>query len=191
MINQKEVIKILKESEALLEGHFLLSSGRHAESYIQCAQVLQYPWYTKELAEGIADIWSEYQPEIVIGPAMGGVVLSYAVGQALNRPAIFSERKDGEMKFRRGFDLEKGQRVLVVEDVVTTGGSVKELLKIIEETGAEIIGISSIVDRSNGKVDFKYPFQPLLQLEVPSYDEKDCPICKEGKVAPSKPGSRN
>ena len=191
MINQKEVIKILKESEALLEGHFLLSSGRHAESYIQCAQVLQYPWYTKELAEGIADIWSEYQPEIVIGPAMGGVVLSYAVGQALNRPAIFSERKDGEMKFRRGFNLEKGQRVLVVEDVVTTGGSVKELLKIIEETGAEIIGISSIVDRSNGKVDFKYPFQPLLQLEVPSYDEKDCPICKEGKVYPSKPGSRN
>ena len=191
MINQKEVIKILKESEALLEGHFLLSSGRHAESYIQCAQVLQYPWYTKELAEGIADIWSEYQPEIVIGPAMGGVVLSYAVGQALNRPAIFSERKDGEMKFRRGFNLEKGQRVLVVEDVVTTGGSVKELLKIIEETGAEIIGISSIVDRSNGKVDFKYPFHPLLQLEVPSYDEKDCPICKKGEVAPSKPGSRN
>ena len=191
MINQKEVIKILKESEALLEGHFLLSSGRHAENYIQCAQVLQYPWYTRELAEGIADIWSEYQPEIVVGPAMGGVVLSYAVGKALNRPAIFSERKDGDMKFRRGFNLEKGQRVLVVEDVVTTGGSVKELLKIIEDAGAEIIGISSIVDRSNGKVDFKYPFQPLLQLEVPSYDEQDCPICKEGKVSPSKPGSRN
>lgn len=191
MINQKEVINILKESEALLEGHFLLSSGRHAESYIQCAQVLQYPWYTKKLAEEIANIWSEYQPEVIVGPAMGGIVFSYAVGQALNRPAIFSERKDGEMKFRRGFNLKKEQRVLVVEDVVTTGGSVKELLRIIEAESAEIIGISSIVDRSNGKVDFKYPFQPLLQLEVPSYSEDDCPICKKGKITPIKPGSRN
>ncbi|MFW6382350.1 MAG: orotate phosphoribosyltransferase [Bacillota bacterium] len=191
MIKQKEVIKILKESEALLEGHFLLSSGRHADRYIQCAQVLQYPWYTKELAEGIADIWSEYQPEVVVGPAMGGVVLAYAVGQALNRPAIFSERKEGEMKFRRGFSLEEGQRVLVVEDVVTTGGSVKELLRIIEAEGAEIIGISSIVDRSNGKAEFKYPFQPLLQLEVPSFEESECPICQKEKTAPIKPGSRN
>ncbi len=190
MINQKEVIKILKESGALLEGHFLLSSGRHAESYIQCAQVLQYPWYTKELAEGIADIWLEYQPEVVVGPAMGGVVLAYAVGQAIKRPAIFSERKDGKMKFRRGFKLEKGQRVLVVEDVVTTGGSVKELLRIIEAEEAEIIGISSIVDRSNGKVEFKYPFQPLLRLDVPSYDETDCPICEKDKTKPIKPGSR-
>lgn len=191
MIKEKEVIKILKESAALLEGHFLLSSGRHADRYIQCAQVLQYPWYTKELAEGIADIWSEYQPEVVVGPAMGGVVLAYAVGQALNRPAIFSERKAGKMKFRRGFSLDEGQKVLVVEDVVTTGGSVKELLRIIEAEGAEIIGISSIVDRSNGKVDFKYPFEALLQLEVPSYEESDCPICQKENTEPIKPGSRN
>lgn len=190
MIDKIKVEKILQDSEALLEGHFLLTSGRHAGKYVQCAQVLQYPKYTKILAKAIAEKWEEQDPEVVIGPALGGVVLAYAVGAELKTRAIFSERKAGEQKIRRNFVIQPGEKVLIVEDVVTTGSSVQELVDLVEEKGGEIIGISSIVDRSGGTIEFAYPFKPLLELEIASYLPSECPICQESGKPPVKPGSR-
>ncbi|MGM0420282.1 MAG: orotate phosphoribosyltransferase [Bacillota bacterium] len=185
-----KIEKILQDSEALLEGHFLLTSGRHAGRYVQCAQVLQYPEYTKTLAQAIAEKWVEQRPEVVIGPALGGIVLAYAVGAELNTRAIFSERKEGKQKIRRNFVINPGEKVLIVEDVVTTGSSVQELVDLVEEKDGNIIGISSIVDRSGGTIEFAYPFYPLLELEIPSYFPSECPICQDEGIPPVKPGSR-
>ncbi|MFW6278738.1 MAG: orotate phosphoribosyltransferase [Bacillota bacterium] len=187
-MSEERILEIFSDTGVLQEGHFVLSSGRHADKYLQCAQVLQYPRYANELAEGIAEIWEDKDIDVVVGPAIGGIVVSYAVGQALDLRAIFTERKEGEMRLRRSFNIRPGEKVLLVEDVVTTGGSVKEVLSLLEDREAEIVGISSLVDRSGGEVEFGYRFEPLLELEVTSYPEKECDLCAANEPI-TKPGS--
>lgn len=189
MISSEDIIKLFEETGVLQKGHFELTSGRHAEKYLQCAQILQYPEHTNKLARAIAEMWVSKSPELVVGPAIGGIIISYAVGQALGIPSIFTERKDGVMALRRNFSIKPGTRVLIVEDVVTTGGSVMEVINLVEDRQARIIGISSLVDRSGGKVSFPYKFEPLLKLRVESYKKEECPLCKKG-IAITKPGSR-
>ena len=189
-LNEKRIKEIFAKTGVLQNGHFVLSSGRHAEQYLQCAQVLQYPQYTSELARGMAQLWSEEEIEVVVGPALGGIIVSFAVGQALNVRAIFAERKEGKMKFRRGFYIKPTTRVLLVEDVVTTGGSVKEVIELLETLDTEIVGISSIVDRSGGTAIFNYSFKPLIQLDIKSYTKDKCKLC-QNNVPITKPGSRS
>jgi len=189
-LNNEDVIKIFKRTEALLEGHFLLTSGRHSNQYFQCAKVLQYPEYTSQICALIANHFKDHEIDTVIAPAMGGMIVGYEVARQLNKRSIFTERENKEMTLRRGFSLSKGEKVLVCEDVVTTGGSVFEVIEIVKKFGAEIVGVGSIVDRSNGIVDFGYEFFPSLRLNAVSYSPEDCAICKEGKLELVKPGSR-
>ena len=188
--NNVDVLKIFKSTEALLEGHFLLTSGRHSNQYFQCAKVLQYPDYTAEICSIIAEHFKDFEIDTVIAPAMGGMIVGYEVARQLNKRSIFTERENKEMTLRRGFSLSKGEKVLVCEDVITTGGSVKEVIEIVKKFDAQIVGVASIVDRSNGKVDFGFPLFSALKLDVVSYEPDNCPICKEGKLELIKPGSR-
>lgn len=188
--NNVDVLKIFKSTEALLEGHFLLTSGRHSNQYFQCAKVLQYPDYTAEICSIIAEHFKDFEIDTVIAPAMGGMIVGYEVARQLNKRSIFTERENKEMTLRRGFSLSKGEKVLVCEDVITTGGSVKEVIEIVKKFDAQIVGVASIVDRSDGKVEFGFPLFSTLKLDVVSYEPDNCPICKEGKLELIKPGSR-
>ncbi len=188
-MNRDELLKIYQDSNALLEGHFQLSSGRHSNRYLQSALVMQYPAIAEKLGRELASKFEDTQVDVVVGPAMGGITVAYEVGRALGVRALFTERENGKMTLRRGFKINKGEKVLVCEDVVTTGGSVREVIAFLESAGAEIVGVGYIVDRSNGKVDFGYPGKSLLSLEVVSYAPEDCPLCKTGSPA-VKPGSR-
>ena len=187
-MKKDEILKLFSETGVIQEGHFELSSGKHADKYLQCARILQYPDYAEKLAESIATFWDE-DIDLVVGPAIGGIIVSYAVGKALNVRSIFSERKNGVMKFRRSLEVKENEKVLIVEDVVTTGGSVREVVELVEKSGGNIVGISSLVDRSNGEVEFKYPFKALVELKVESYEVDDCELCKKG-VEMTKPGSK-
>lgn len=189
-LTDQQILKIFLETDALLEGHFLLTSGRHSNQYFQCAKVLQYPNYTSEVCSVLADYFRNYEIDTVIAPAMGGIIVGYEVARQLGKRSIFTERENNQMTLRRGFSLKENEKVLVCEDVVTTGGSVFEVIEIVKSFNAIVIGIASIVDRSNGKVDFGYPFKSALQLEVVSYLPEECPICKEGNIPLIKPGSR-
>lgn len=189
-LSKDDVLKIFKSTEALLEGHFLLTSGRHSNQYFQCAKVLQYPEYTSQICSLIADHFKTYEIDTVVAPAMGGMIVGYEVARQLNKRSIFTERENKEMTLRRGFSFSKGEKVLVCEDVVTTGGSVFEVIDIVKKSGAEVVGVGSIVDRSNGAVDFGYDFFPALRLNAVSYPPDNCAICKEGKIELVKPGSR-
>lgn len=189
-LNEKQVLDIFKKTEALLEGHFLLTSGRHSNIYFQCAKVLQHPEYTSQVCSLIAEKFQTHEIETVIAPAMGGMIVGYEVARQLNKRSIFTERENKEMTLRRGFTLAKGEKVLVCEDVVTTGGSVFEVINIVKSFEAEIVGVGSIVDRSNGKVDFGYPFFSALKLEAVSYPPEDCDLCKNSNLPLVKPGSR-
>lgn len=185
------VVETLKEVGALLEGHFLLSSGRHSNRYCQCAKLLQHP----DKAEKVLSIVKEklekdnIECDLVVGPAMGGVVVAYELGRQLGKPAIFTERENGEMTLRRGFTIEKGQRVIITEDVVTTGKSFKEAARVIEEQGGIVVAVICIVDRTTSKVT-DYPMYSSVKLEIESYEPENCPLCKEG-IPYVKPGSRN
>lgn len=190
MISNEEMLKIYEEKGALLTGHFLLSSGRHSDRYLQSALVLSYPDIAERLGKELAQFYKDDDIDVVLGPAMGGIVVAYEVARALGKRALFTERENGKMTLRRGFSINKGDKVLICEDVVTTGGSVKEVISYLKEIGAEIVGVAYIVDRSNGKVDFGYKQHSLLSLEVQSYDKDECPLCKKG-VPVVKPGSRN
>ena len=189
-MNHEEVLKIFKDSDALLEGHFLLTSGRHSDRYMQCAQVLRFPEYTEKLCSVLADAFRDDAVDLVIGPAMGGILVAYETARQLGVPNLFTERKDGVMLLRRNFSIPQGARVLVVEDVVTTGGSVVEVMDIVREQGGVVVGVGVLVDRSNGKVDLGVKTVPVLAMEVVSYDAADCPLCKDGSQ-PYKPGSRS
>lgn len=184
-----EVLNIFKESEALLEGHFRLTSGRHSRQYMQCAKVLQYPHHAARLGEALAESFRDQKIDLVIGPAMGGILVAHEVGKALGTKAIFTERENGEMKLRRGFELQPGQKVLVVEDVITTGGSVREVIEVVKAYGAEPVGVGVLVNRSGGKADFGVPLATLLEIEIESFDPESCPLCAEG-IPAIKPGSR-
>lgn len=191
MLTKEQVLAILKEREAVLEGHFLLTSGRHSDRYVQCAKLFQYADTSEIICKELAEKFEGEKIDVVVGPALGGVIMAYEMGRQLGVRNIFAERENGNMTLRRGFKVEKGERVLVCEDVVTTGGSVKEVIALLSDMGAEIVGVGSVVDRSNGKVDFGVPFHAVLSMEVTSYEADNCPLCREGKIPAIKPGSRS
>ncbi len=179
--------ELLKETGALLEGHFLLSSGKHSDGYVQCAKLLMYPDKAEKAIEIIAEKLKDIDFDIVVGPAMGGIIVSYELARQLGKPSIFVEREDGEMTLRRGFDIKPGQRVLITEDVVTTGKSSYEAIKVVEDNGGEVVGIACVVDRSKG--DIKYPIFSGVKLNLNTYEKEECPLCKEN-LPITKPGSR-
>ena len=188
-MSEKEILNIFKNTGALLTGHFLLTSGRHSDRYFQCAKVLQYPKHTEVLCKMIADNFRNFDIDTVIAPAMGGLVVGQEVARQLNKRFIFAEREDKKLTLRRGFTLDENEKVLVCEDVVTTGGSVFETIDIVKINSAKVAGVGFIVDRSNGKVDFGYPQFSTLKMEVVSYVPDECPLCRED-IELVKPGSR-
>jgi len=186
----KEILDIFEESGAVLKGHFLLTSGRHSDTYMQCAKLFVYPELAEQLCTELCKKLEGTEIDIVTSPAVGGIIMGYQMAKILNKPNVFFERQNNSMTLRRGFEIKKGSKVLVVEDVVTTGGSVKEVIQQAESIGAEVVAVASIVDRSNGKVTFGKKFVNLLSMDVTSYDSNNCPLCKQGLPA-VKPGSRN
>jgi len=191
MLSEQRIMELLTQTGVLLEGHFLLTSGRHSGRYLQCARVLQHPDYAAELCGKLAGFFTEEKIALCVGPALGGVVVAYEVARALGVRGFFAERdQNGLMALRRGFTVSRGERALVLEDVVTTGGSVREVLELITTLGAVAVGVGSIVDRSGGQAAFGVPFHSLIRLEVETYDPADCPLCRQGLTA-VKPGSRN
>lgn len=187
------MLTIFKESGALLEGHFQLTSGLHSNQYFQCAKVLQYPRYCELLCKGIAEHFAGMNVDVVVAPALGGIVVGQEVGRQLGARTIFAERKDNVMQLRRGFEIKKGERVLACEDVITTGGSVAEVISIARKAGGTVVGGAAIVDRSNGRV--KLPLDAggvqysMLQMDVVAHKPEECPLCARG-LPVVKPGSR-
>lgn len=188
-MDRKEIFKILSDLKVLNKGHFLLTSGKHSDTYLQCAKIFQYPEYSILFSKEIVQKFKSEKIDVVIGPAIGGIIFAYEVARQLGAKAMFAEREEGIMKLRRGFEINEGDNVLVVEDVVTTGGSVKEVIEVVKNYNANVVGVACIVDRSNGKVDFGIKFESVISLDVISYESKDCPLCKEG-LPVDKPGSR-
>jgi orotate phosphoribosyltransferase len=178
-----------KEADALLDGHFILSSGLHSPQYLQCALALQYPQDAAFFAKAIAEKLAAEQFDTVASPAIGGLVIGYETARALNVRFIWTERQDGEMTLRRGFSVKKDEKILVVEDVITTGGSVKECIDVLKSHGANVTVAASIIDRSGGTADVGVPRVALATLNVQSYTPEDCPMCHRG-VEAVKPGSR-
>lgn len=188
-MKREEILSIFEKAGVLLNGHFKLTSGRHSKQYLQCAQLFQYPEYSKKITEELVKKFKDEKIDLIVGPAVGGIILAYEVARQLNIKNIFMERENGKMTLRRGFNIEKGQRVLVVEDVVTTGGSVKEVIDVIKECGGEVIGVGSIVNRSKGNTKFDEELRSVIDFDIETYTEEDCPLCKDG-VEVVKPGSR-
>ena len=187
-----EILAEFRSAKALLEGHFILSSGLRSARYLQCARVLMDPKRSEKLARALADklpVAIAESVDAVVSPAMGGVIIGHEMGRALGKPAMFVERPDGEFHLRRGFALDPGARVLLVEDVVTTGLSSKEAIRAIEETGAKVIAAVSLVDRSGGTVELGVPFTPLIRIDVPTYAADDLPP-ELAAIPAMKPGSR-
>jgi orotate phosphoribosyltransferase len=182
-----QVLDIFRATGALLEGHFLYTSGRHGAHFVQASRVLQFPHYTERLCKAVAEKWADDKIELVVGPATGGIILSYETARHLECRSVFTE-KDGEggMSLKRGFQLDPGTNILVVEDIVTTGGSVKKTIDHLRSRGARIAGVSVLVDRSGGEANFDCPYKPLAYLALRSYDPKECPGCQD-KVPLSDP----
>ncbi|MCL2144702.1 MAG: orotate phosphoribosyltransferase [Endomicrobia bacterium] len=190
-MDQNEIKELFKKNNALLSGHFLLSSGLHSDTYFQSALILQHPKEAEKLALELAKQINEKNIKIdaVVSPAMGGVIIGHEVARALGVRAIFTERVDGKVILRRGFSINKDEKVIVVEDVITTGLSTKEVMDYIVPMGANVVAVASLVDRSAGKVDFSVPKISLLSIEIKSCNAEECPLCKSGSIA-VKPGSR-
>jgi orotate phosphoribosyltransferase len=191
-MTEYEILSVFRASEALLEGHFLLSSGRHSANYLQCARLLMDPARASRIAIAIAQrLPREVRSaiEVVISPAMGGIIIGHEMGRALEVNALFVERPDGVFGLRRGFSIEPGQKVLLVEDVVTTGLSSREAIQAVEEAGGEVIAAASIIDRSGGTADLGVPFYPLIELNFPTYAPEEVPA-ELAAIPATKPGSR-
>jgi orotate phosphoribosyltransferase len=187
--NQQYLLNLFKQTGALLDGHFQLTSGLHSSRYLQCALVLQYPEHADYIGRALAAKFRDDRVDVVVAPAIGGIIVAHETARAVGVRALFSEREAGVMTLRRGFRLSQGERVLVVEDVVTTGGSTRETIQAVIDTDGVVIGAGSVVDRSNGAVDVGVRRQALLSLDVTAYAPENCPLCKEG-VPVVKPGSR-
>jgi orotate phosphoribosyltransferase len=191
-MTRDELLDLFRKSGALLEGHFRLTSGLHSPGYLQCALVLQHPQHAETLGAALADRVRSLRPTVVMSPALGGVVIGQEVGRALGVRAIFAERQDGVLTLRRGFMLGETDRVLVVEDVLTTGGSTRETIQVAIACGAQVVGAASIVDRSamvSRERDLGVPFVSLLDIDLPTYEPDKCPLCAQG-LPVVKPGSR-
>lgn len=188
-MNPEQILEHFRRTDALLEGHFILSSGLHSPNYLQCALALQFAADAARFGNAIAGKFVNEQIETVASPAIGGLVIGYAVAQALNVRFIWTERENGTMTLRRGFSVRENERILVVEDVITTGGSTRECIEALEKNGARVVGAASIIDRSGGAADVGVPRAALASMEVPSYKPEECPLCASGNVA-YKPGSR-
>jgi len=184
-----EILKIFEETEGILHGHFQLASGRHSDTYMQCAKLFMYPEKAKVLCKALAEKIKDVNIEYVASPAVGGIIMGYEMAYQLKVPNIFLERIDGSMTVRRGFEVVKGVKYLVVEDVVTTGGSVKEVIEEIEKRGGIVTAVCSIVDRSNGNVDFGKKYYSLLSMDIISFEKDDCPLCKKN-IPVLKPGTK-
>lgn len=188
-MDKKQLLDLYEAKGALLKGHFLLSSGRHSDQYLQSALILQYPDIAEKLGQALAEKFKGTEIDVVVGPAMGGIIVAHETARALGVRALFTERVDGMVSLRRGFSLREGEKALICEDVVTTGKSVKEVIALLESLKVEIAGVGFLVDRSNGETSFGYQAQALLTLDVTSYDPDDCPLCRRG-IPYIKPGSR-
>lgn len=189
MINSERVVKIFENTGAMLTGHFLLTSGRHSDRYFQCARVLQHPRHCGALCRELAARFAGQGITAVVGPAMGGIVISYEVARALKARSLFAERENGKMTLRRGFSISQGEKVLVVEDVITTGGSVKEVIEAVREAGGQAAGAAVLVDRSGGEARLGVRTESLLEVPAVSYSPDQCPLCRQG-IPFIKPGSR-
>jgi orotate phosphoribosyltransferase len=195
-MTRDELLDLFRRSGALLEGHFRLTSGLHSPGYLQCALVLQHPQHAEALGRAIGDRVRDLRPTVVLSPALGGIVIGHEVGRALGVRAIFAERVDGTLALRRGFTLGASDRVLVVEDVMTTGGSTRETIEAAQAAGGQVVGTASIVDRSGGPSTgsgqarrFDLPYVSLLEIALPTYEQERCPLCAQG-LPVVKPGSR-
>jgi len=189
MIDQEHMLSIFRSTEALLDGHFMLTSGRHSATYFQCAKVLQHPEYLTAFSVILADEFEPLDPDVVMSPAIGGIVLGTEVGTQLGCRTMFAERKEGKMVIRRGFELSKGERVLVIEDVITTGGSVKEVMDLVTDMEAEVIGVGVLVDRSNGTASLHENQFSIVELDAVSYGDDEVPD-ELAAIPIQKPGSR-
>jgi len=185
----EEVQTLFEEDGAILKGHFLLSSGLHSDVYFEKFRVFQHPEHLERLCRALAARFREQGVELVVGPTTGGVLIAYEVAKALGTPFAFAEREEGKRVLRRGFRMSLGQRVLVVDDVLTTGGSVREVVELVEGQGGTVVGVGVLVDRSGGSVDLGYPLQSLLQVRARTFRPEECPLCRDG-VPLVKPGSR-
>ncbi|MCI8421702.1 MAG: orotate phosphoribosyltransferase [Clostridia bacterium] len=190
MLTQEQALDCYRKTGAILKGHFKLTSGRHSDTYMQSAKLFIDTKQSEIVCKALAEKLAGEKIDLVVSPAIGGILMGYEVARQLGVPNIFAERENGEMTLRRGFSIEKGTKVVVVEDVVTTGGSVKEVVKLVQSMGAEVVAVASLVDRSNGNVDFGVKYVNLISMEVVSYEADECPLCKEGKIELIKPGSR-
>lgn len=189
-MTENEVLKIFKTEKALLSGHFLLSSGLHSPNYMQCALLFQKPWIAQKLCAALAKSLKGKKFDAVIGPALGGMLVSYEMGRALSVRSIFAERVEGHFTLRRGFTLKKNEKVLVTEDVITTGKSIYEVISLVEQLGAKVEAVGAIVDRSGGAAVFTQDFHALLKMEIKTYKPDNCPLCAGKKTPLTKPGSR-
>ena len=189
-MNNNNYIEIFKNSGALLEGHFVLTSGRHSASYFQCAKLLQYPKYLELFSNKIVDHFKDNEIDLVMSPAVGGIVLGTEVGRLLKKRTVFAERVNGKMAMRRGFEIKANEKVLIVEDVITTGGSVKEVMNLVIDLGGSIVGVGVIVDRSSGEVALHDNQLSIASLKVNSYDSNEVPS-ELASVPVEKPGSRS
>ncbi len=190
-MNQDDVLRIFRQSGALLEGHFRLTSGLHSDRYLQCALVLQYPLQAAALGAALAARLSALaeKPDFVIAPALGGILVAHEVAREVGVRALFAERQDGVLQLRRGFGIEPGEKAYVVEDVVTTGGSTRETMDVVTKAGGSVLAAGSLIDRTGGRTDLGVPRVALAVLDIPAYPPEECPLCKTGSQA-IKPGSR-
>ncbi len=188
-LNPEELEKVLEQTGALMEGHFLLSSGLHSDHYMQCARLLQFPDLAERVGASLVLLVADEAIDAVAAPAVGGIIVAHETARALGVRAVFSEREGGVMTFRRGMRIEPGERVLVVEDVITTGGSIIETIEAVKAGGGRVAGAGCILDRSGGAVELGYPLRSLLSLTIPAYRPDECPLCRKG-VELFTPGSR-
>ena len=191
MINKDEIIRIFEEAGAIQKGHFKLTSGVHSDAYIQCAQVMQYPDFIHNLCSELGKKFKGEDIDVIIGPAIGAIIMAHVMAMVLGPwvRAIFTERENGKMTLRRSFEIKKGEKVLVVEDVTTTGSSAREVIDIVKSKQAKVVGVGALIDRSGGQVDFGIRYEKLLTIKMNTYEPDNCPLCKD-KIPITKPGSR-
>jgi len=191
MINKDEIMRRFEEAGAIQKGHFKLTSGVHSDAYIQCAQVMQYPDFIHNLCSELGKKFKGEDIDVIVGPAIGAIIMAHVMAMVLGPwvRAIFTERENGKMTLRRSFEIKKGEKVLVVEDITTTGSSAREVIDIVKSRQAEVVGVGALIDRSGGQVDFGIRYEKLLTIKMNTYEPDNCPLCKK-EIPITKPGSR-